>query len=145
VLSAIRHRHFEVLSAIHTALKRLIPPRQVRPGAPGCRLVAVVAAAAPRAPARNDEQERSSRRLLLDGSSSVRRFALSRRSLLSWTTTSSRDAGPGIIATHDCGSWRRIPRTIAIASMRLRSSRGRFLVALSLIAHCDSEARGRSC
>jgi hypothetical protein len=30
------------------------------------------------------------------------------------------------------------------ASMRLRSSRGRFLVALSLIAHCDSEARGRS-
>jgi hypothetical protein len=38
------------------------------------------------------------------------------------------------------------PATLAarIASMRLRSSRGRFLVALSLIAHCDSEARGRS-
>jgi hypothetical protein len=34
--------------------------------------------------------------------------------------------------------------TAASASMRLRSSRGRFLVALSLIAHCDSEARGRS-
>jgi hypothetical protein len=39
---------------------------------------------------------------------------------------------------------RRASRSIASASMRLRSSRGRFLVALSLIAHCDSEARGRS-
>jgi hypothetical protein len=50
----------------------------------------------------------------------------------------------GIIATRECATSRRIARAIAIASMRLRSSRGRFLVALSLIAHCDSEARGRS-
>jgi hypothetical protein len=32
----------------------------------------------------------------------------------------------------------------SVASMRVRSSRGRFLVAPSLIAHCDIEARGRS-
>jgi hypothetical protein len=69
---------------------------------------------------RDEQRARRSRQLLLDGSSSVRRFALSRRSLLSWTTTSSPDAGPGIIATRDCASWRRIARADALASWRQR-------------------------
>src|SRR5215218_6918144 len=71
----------------------------------------------------DDEQEHRSRRLLLDGSSSVRRLARTRRWLLSWTTTSSRDSGPGIIATRECATSRRIARAIAIAS---NEQRGRY-------------------
>ena len=43
-----------------------------------------------------------------------------RRSLSSWTTTSSRDAGPQAIATRDCASWRGIACAIACASLRQR-------------------------
>jgi hypothetical protein len=42
----------------------------------------------------DDEQEHRSRRLLLDGSSSVRRLARTRRWLLSWTIRSSAARGP---------------------------------------------------
>jgi len=51
-------------------------------------------------------------------------------SLPVWTT-SSRGAGPGIIATRDCASWRRIARAIAIA----------LLAQLSHIAASGSFAR----
>jgi hypothetical protein len=38
--------------------------------------------------------------------------------LSEWTTTSSRDAVPGTIATRDCDSRHGIARAIACASMR---------------------------
>jgi hypothetical protein len=48
------------------------------------------------------------------------RTAWSARSLLGWTTTSSRDVGPRVIATRDCDSHRGIARAIACASWRQR-------------------------
>src|SRR5215218_460822 len=48
------------------------------------------------------------------------RTAWRARSLLSWTTTSSRDAGTGAITTRDCASWRGIARATACASKRQR-------------------------
>jgi hypothetical protein len=41
-------------------------------------------------------------------------------SLLDWTTTSSRGAGPGTIAIRNCASWPGIARAIACASSRQR-------------------------
>jgi hypothetical protein len=48
------------------------------------------------------------------------RTAWRTRSLLGRTTTSSRGAGAGAIATRDCASWRGIARAIACASLRQR-------------------------
>jgi hypothetical protein len=65
-------------------------------------------------PAADDEHERRVRLLLLSkGAVLAPRFG--DRSLLSWTTTSGRDAGPGAIATRDCFSWRGIAGAIAYA------------------------------
>jgi hypothetical protein len=46
------------------------------------------------------------------------RHCSTRRSLLAWTTRSSRGAGPGTIAIRNCASWPGIARAIACASMR---------------------------
>jgi hypothetical protein len=47
-----------------------------------------------------------------------------RRALSSWTTSSSRGAGPAAIATRDCASWRGIARALACASLRQRRCSG---------------------
>jgi Major Facilitator Superfamily len=46
------------------------------------------------------------------------RTAWRARSLLSWTTTSSHVAAPGLMATRKCASWPRIACAIACASMQ---------------------------
>src|SRR5215218_5722520 len=52
------------------------------------------------------------------------RTAWRARSLLSWTTTSSRNAGTGAITTRDCASWRGIARATACASKQQCSTTG---------------------
>jgi len=80
------------------------------------RVVAVVCIAALLTPASDDQAGKV--RLLLLGKGVVSAHGSSVRSLLGWTTTSSRGAGPEAIATRDCASWRGIARAFECASTR---------------------------
>ena len=89
-------------------------------------------ASLPRTPiqtfAPDDEEERGARLLLL-GKAAVLAHRFGVCWLLSWTTTSSRDAGTGAITTRDCASWRGIARATACASKEQRGERRRIYSA----------------
>jgi hypothetical protein len=61
----------------------------------------------------DEEQQRMWRLPLLDETGSLRRAGSTRGSLLPRTTTGSRDAGLGAIATRACASWSGIARALA--------------------------------